>query len=129
MSLPEVRSREEENAPPHSTKGEKRKDTGQNLRIFEERDMIHCLLLGFQIDPAACAASGNDPLCRKCSGQEKKTDDPPGQKRCECGQGFTPKSNRQRFCPRCSERNKRKNGRERRRRFYHNYKQAEIVTL
>ena len=68
-----------------------------------------CAVLGFEIDrETLCAASGKNLLCRKCGGQENERLNPPianrnPRKRCECGKSFFPKSNRHKFCDRCSD--------------------------
>jgi len=43
--------------------------------------MIHCAIIGFQINEGACAASGNHRLCRVCRGQEKERADHSGERR------------------------------------------------
>ncbi len=107
--------------------------------------LVFCEILGCEIDKDLfCAASGNNPLCRPCIRQEERRlelpekqcaqndpirtaekiaeQHPPRKakirKRCECGRGFSPKSNRQIFCPRCGHDNEREHSRERAKRFY-----------
>src|SRR4030042_4878702 len=75
--------------------------------------IIHCEPLDMQIDwEIVFNASGNHPLCKKCNGQVQDPEETPAlpidgkrkpRKRCECGRGFFPKSNRQRLCPPCGE--------------------------
>ncbi len=78
--------------------------------------MIHCALLGFMIDKDSCFATGENPLCRKCRGEEETPATLPhgkrkARKRCKCGRGFLPKCNRQKFCETCQEVNERNQNR------------------
>lgn len=63
--------------------------------------LILCRVVGFEIDKESiCMASGENILCRECGIEKSKSQI---RKRCSCGKGFFPKSNRQRSCDRCSK--------------------------
>jgi len=113
--------------------------------------MIHCAILGFQIDRAACRASRNHPLCRECKSRGLASNESTdkikkplksdselsplqtikrkARKRFECRKGFIPNSNPQRFCPRCREWNETSKKWDRQTRFRKRVKTGREVTV
>jgi len=151
LSLSKVGGRERKRTSPRCVKVEREKNTGPGLRILEEGEMIYCAVLGFQIDRAACASSGNHLICRVFSGRKLVQNAPPekprkllktdsesnppqaikskARKRCECGRAFSLNSNRQRFCKACGERNEAMKNRQRQARFRKRVKTGLGVTV